>query len=117
MIGYNTASTSKAKSGQAAEAKGYAAPLVKSGSKLRLAKPEERNPQRLAKPQSDWDVLHGLILKYREGDIPVARAYLDEHRPSNTTLLLDLLHVWGEEAETPALRNEARAIVFGLHQS
>ena len=117
MIGYNTASKGNAKSGQAAEAKGYAAPLVKSGSKLRLTKPEERNPQRLAKPQSDWDVLHGLILKYRAGDIPVARAYLDEHRPGNTTLLLDLLHVWGEEAEKPELRNEARAIVFGLCQS
>lgn len=117
MIGYNTEIKGKAKVGQAAEAKGYAAPLVKSGSKLRLAKPEERNPQRIAKPQSDWDVLHGILLKYREGDIPVARAYLDEHRPGNTTLLLDLLHVWGEEAEKPELRNEARAMVFGLRQS
>lgn len=117
MVGINTdLGSRKAVSGQAAEDKGYAAPLVKNGSKLRLAKPEERSARRIAKPQSDWDVLHGLLLKYREGDVPVARAYLDENREGNDSIILDLLEVWGEEAETPEARNEARALLFGLRQ-
>lgn len=117
MVGINTDISSRsAVAGQAAEDKGYAAPIVKSGSKLRLAKPEERSTRRIAKPQSDWDVLHGMLLKYREGDVPVARAYLDEKREGNDGIVLDLLEVWGEEAETPEARNEARALLFGLRQ-
>lgn len=117
MVGINTdVGGRKAVSSQTAEDKGYAAPLVKSGSKLRLAKPEERSARRVAKPQSDWDVLHGMLLKYREGDVPVARAYLDENREGNDGIILDLLEVWGEEAETSEARNEARALLFGLRQ-
>lgn len=117
MVGINAEiSNRSAVTGQAAEDKGYAAPLVKNGSKLRLAKPEERSTRRIAKPQSDWDVLHGMLLKYREGDVPVARAYLDEKREGNDNIVLDLLEVWGEEAETPEARNEARALLFGLRQ-
>ncbi len=117
MVGINTEISGRtAVAGQAAEDKGYAAPLVKKGSKLRLAKPQERSTRRVAKPQSDWDVLHGLLLKFREGDVPVARAYLDEQREGNDNIILDLLEVWGEEAETPEARNEARALLFGLRQ-
>lgn len=117
MVGINTEISGRtAVAGQAAEDKGYAAPLVKKGSKLRLAKPQERSARRVAKPQSDWDVLHGLLLKFREGDVPVARAYLDEQREGNDNIILDLLEVWGEEAETPEARNEARALLFGLRQ-
>ncbi|MGR5067231.1 DUF1156 domain-containing protein [Vibrio alfacsensis] len=117
MVGINTEIGGRtAVAGQAAEDKGYAAPLVKKGSKLRLAKPQERSARRVAKPQSDWDVLHGLLLKFREGDVPVARAYLDEQREGNDNIILDLLEVWGEEAETPEARNEARALLFGLRQ-
>jgi putative DNA methylase len=117
MVGINTEIGSRsAVAGQAAEDKGYAAPLVKNGSKLRLTKPEERSSRRIAKPQSDWDVLHGMLLKYREGDVPVARAYLDEKREGTDSIILDLLEVWGEEAETPEARNEARALLFGLRQ-
>lgn len=117
MVGINAdIGSRRAAAGQAAEDKGYAAPLIKSGSKLRLAKPEERSVRRLGKPQSDWDVLHGMLLKYREGDVPVARAYLDEKREGNDGIILDLLEVWGEEAETPEARNEARALLFGLRQ-
>src|SRR6516162_3497351 len=47
--------------GAEAEAQGYAAPLVRRGSKLRLALPEERDPRRLVAPQTDWDRLQGLI--------------------------------------------------------
>ncbi|WP_197479625.1 hypothetical protein, partial [Oleiphilus sp. HI0132] len=117
IVGINTEISGRtAVAGQAAEDKGYAAPLVKKGSKLRLAKPQERSARRVAKPQSDWDVLHGLLLKFREGDVPVARAYLDEQREGNDNIILDLLEVWGEEAETPEARNEARALLFGLRQ-
>ncbi len=117
MVGLNTEiSGRRSVAGQAAEEKGYAAPLVKKGSTLRLAKPEERSIKRLSNPQSDWDVLHGLLIKYREGDIPVARAYLEEQREGNENTVLDLLTVWGEEAEIPEARNEARALLFGLRQ-
>jgi putative DNA methylase len=59
--------------GAPAEETGYHAPLVRKGSKLRLPRPEERHPRRMAHPQTDWDILHGLILAHRRGDIPVAR--------------------------------------------
>jgi hypothetical protein len=45
-----------------------------------------------------------------------ARAYLDEQREGNDQIILDLLEVWGEEAETPEARDEARALLFGLRQ-
>lgn len=115
MIAYNSEATGRARPGQAAEDTGFAAPLVKKGSKLRLAKPEERGRKRMLKPQSDWDVLHGVILKFRAGDLPVARAYLEEHRKGRAQTILDLLDVWAQEADTPLLRNEARAILFGLN--
>ncbi|WP_330925451.1 DUF1156 domain-containing protein [Candidatus Sororendozoicomonas aggregata] len=118
MVGINTdLGGRKAVAGQVAEDKGYAAPLVKKGSKLRLSKPDERSARRLANPQSDWDVLHGVLLRYREGDVPVARAYLDEQREGNDTIILDLLEVWSEEAETPKARTEAKALLFGLKQT
>ena len=71
-IGINPERTSS--SVKSAEKEGFYAPLVSKGSKLRLAKPEERNKKRLDAPQTEWDVMHGLIMAYREGDIPVARA-------------------------------------------
>ena len=117
MVGINTdLGGRKAVAGQVAEDKGYAAPLVKKGSKLRLTKPDERSTRRIGNPQSDWDVLHGLLLRFREGDIPVARAYLDEQREGNDTIILDLLEVWSEEAETPKARTEAKTLLFGLKQ-
>lgn len=97
-----------------AEEKGFHAPLVKKGSKLRLAKPEERNERRLNDPQSEWDLLHGLLRAHRQGDIPVARAYLDEHAPENAPVLLHLLEVWAAEIGDPKLQKEAKALVFGL---
>jgi len=114
LVAYNTEESGAKRKGASVEAVGYAAPLLKKGSKLRLAKPEERDKRRISKPQSDWDVLHGLIMCYRSGDIPVARAYLDQHREGRENTVLDLLEVWAAEAETPELRNEARAILFGL---
>lgn len=74
MIGINDERTGRRNRDD--EVEGYYAPLVKRGSKLRLVLPEERNPRRLQNPQNEWDILQGLIMSFREGDMPVARAYL-----------------------------------------
>jgi len=96
------------------ETDGYHAPLVRKNSKLRLALPEERSAKRLATPQHEWDVLQGLILRYREGDVPVARAYLKEHAELETAKVLDLLRVWTNEAGDADLRKEGETMLFGL---
>ncbi len=93
---------------------GYHAPLLRRGSKLRLALPEERNKKRVEDPQTEWDILHGLILAYREGDVPVARAYLAQHAEGRFQLMLDLLSVWAAEMADDELRREAEALLFGL---
>ena len=93
---------------------GYHAPLVRQGSRLRLARPEERNARRLEHPQTAWDILHGIIQAYRRGDIPVARAYLDRHAAQHTRKMLDLLDVWAARMDDPDLRREAETLRFGL---
>ncbi|MBC7343792.1 MAG: hypothetical protein H5U02_15335, partial [Clostridia bacterium] len=93
---------------------GYYAPLIRRGSKLRLARPEERNQRRMERPQTEWDILQGLILAYREGDVPVARAYLGQHAEGREQVILDLLSVWAGEMADDRLRREAEAIRFGL---
>jgi adenine-specific DNA methylase len=100
--------------GAAAEEEGFHAPLVRKGSKLRLALPEERHRRRLDQPQTDWDILHGTISAFRHGDIPVARAYLDEHAPQHQTRILDLLDVWATEMDHPEMKCEAETLRFGL---
>lgn len=111
MIGINDERTGRTRSGE--EEEGYYAPVVKKGSKLRLVLPEERNPKRLAAPQSEWDIMQGMILAYREGDIPVARAYLHRHAEGREEKVICVLRIWmdgcGEE-----LRKEAERILFGL---
>jgi len=108
-IGLNTET-----GGRAAKSEQVHAPLVRKGSKLRLALPEERQPARLANPQTDWDRLHGLIMAYREGDIPVARAYLQEHAAEHSDRIVDLLEVWAAEARHPDRQREARTMLYGL---
>ncbi|NCC30239.1 MAG: DUF1156 domain-containing protein, partial [Gammaproteobacteria bacterium] len=100
--------------GRVKGAEGYQAPLVRAGSKLRLALPEERHSARLSAPQTDWDRLQGLISAYRDGDIPVARAYLQTHAAENGERILDLLEVWAAEARDPDLKKQARAALYGL---
>jgi putative DNA methylase len=95
---------------------GYHAPLVRRGSDLRLAKPEERNDRRLVAPQHEWDVMQGMILKYREGDIPVARAYLIEHAENDQSKIIDLLRVWTTEMDDETLRKEGEMMLFGLQR-
>jgi adenine-specific DNA methylase len=110
-IGINQATGTR---GRDKGADGYHAPLVRSGSKLRLAQPEERHSVRLTDPQTDWDRLQGLLTAYREGDIPVARAYLQQHAAESGERLLDLLEVWAAEARDPDLKKQARAALYGL---
>ncbi len=64
MVGINPDATSDRRrrtTSEEAEESGYHAPLVLKGSKLRLARPDERNPKRLERPQTEWDILHGLL--------------------------------------------------------
>jgi len=114
MIGINDASRGRQSRHSNAEDTGYYAPLVRRGSKLRLARPEERSRKRLDNPQTEWDILHGLILAYREGDIPVARAYLSRQAPGRERIVMDLLAVWTGKTADENLRREGEAILFGL---
>jgi len=114
MIGINNESRGSRARNSAAEDTGYHAPLVRRGSKLRLALPEERQQKRLEQPQTEWDILHGLIQAYREGDAPVARVYLAKHAEGREQLILDLLAVWSAEMVDEKLRKEAEAIAFSL---
>lgn len=92
----------------------YAAPLLRSGSKIRLALPEERDDRRLATPQTDWDRLHGTLMAYRKGDVPVARAYLNEQTDNNPSRIIELLRVWTAETGDPDLKREGNALLYGL---
>lgn len=114
MIGINNESRGSRARRSEAEDTGYHAPLLRRGSKLRLALPEERHKKRLEKPQTEWDILHGLMQAYREGDAPVARSYLARHAQGREQLILDLLSVWAAEMANEKLRKEAEAILFSL---
>jgi len=114
IIGINNETRSRGNSRNREEDKGYHAPLLRRGSKLRLALPEERNERRINKPQTEWDILHGLILAYRKGDVPVARAYLAQHAEGREQIILDLLKVWTVHMTDEKLRKEGEAILFGL---
>lgn len=112
-IGINTAEGTRARRGAPAR---YFAPLVRHGSKLRLALPEERQSARLAEPQTDWDRLHGLLMAYREGDVPVARAYLQRHAAAHGERVRHLLEVWTAEARDPERQKEGRRLLYDLGQ-
>lgn len=114
MLGYNQEATGRRGQAQASDDVGYHAPLVRKGSKLRLALPVERSAKRLEKPQSLWDVMQGALVKYENGDIPVARAYLEAHAKDNLERVTDLLEVWALECGDRALRKVADGLLFGL---
>ncbi len=48
------------------------------------------------------------------GDIPVARAYLQEHAAERAERILDLLEVWAAQARSPDLKRQGRMALFGL---
>ncbi|WP_206881767.1 DUF1156 domain-containing protein [Alicyclobacillus mali (ex Roth et al. 2021)] len=112
MIGINNELSGRRR--ETTEESGYYAPLVKKGSKLRLALPEERNPKRLQAPQTEWDMLQGLIMAYREGDIPGAHTYLQRHAEGRASLVLDLLAVWASRVADDKKRKEAETILYSL---
>lgn len=111
-IGLNTASRNKNR--QNNNINGYHAPLVKKGSKLRLARPGERHEKRLETPQTDWDILQGMLVSYEQGDILRVRPYLDKHAPGNRHRMLALLQVWAAEVDDTDSRQKAEMILFGL---
>jgi putative DNA methylase len=112
MIGINDERTGRVRSDD--ETEGYYAPLSKRGSKLRLVLPEERNPRRLQNPQNEWDVMQGVIMAYREGDIPVARAYLQRQAEGHEEKIIGVLTVWADGCGSEELSKEARRILYGL---
>jgi len=115
FIGVNTAAHSGRRSQQArAEDTGFFAPLIRKGSKLRLARPDERSTRRLENPQTEWDLLQGLVMAYRKGDIPVARGYLSQYAEGREERVMHLLAVWAAEMPDEKQRKEAQAMVFGL---
>jgi len=114
MIGINQQGPGRRSRGADAETVGFHAPLLRKGSKLRLARPEERSPQRLAHPQTEWDIMQGVLVSFREGDVPVARAYLEQKARDHQEKILDLLRVWAAEVDEPDLQKEAASLLFGL---
>lgn len=116
FIGVNQETTARRTQGTKAEERGFAAPLARKGSKLRLALPEERDPRRLDAPQTDWDRLHGLLLAHRRGELPVARQYLATHAAATGERIIDLLAVWTREMADETTRREAEGLLFGLRQ-
>ena len=92
----------------------YAAPLVKSGSKVRLATPEERHSARLEKPQTAWDRLHGLVAAYREGEDVLVRAYFETQCLDQAQMLMDLLAVYQAEIADEKLQKEVDWVRFAL---
>lgn len=114
LLGYNQEATGRRGQTQAADDVGYHAPVVRKGSKLRLVLPVERSTKRLEKPQSLWDVMQGALVKYAQGDIPVARAYLETHSKDHIERVTDLLEVWALECGDRALKKAADGLLFGL---
>lgn len=112
MIGINDEKSGKIQ--KADEEAGYFAPVVKKGSKLRLVFPEERIKRRLEEPQNEWDIMQGTIMAYREGDIPVARAYLQKHADGHEDKITGVLQVWADGCASEELKKEARRILYGL---
>lgn len=93
---------------------GYHAPVVSKGNKLRLVLPEERHAKRLQNPQTEWDIVQGIIMAYREGDVPVARAYMEKYASGMEEKVIGVLKVWADGCGSDALRKEAQRILFGF---
>jgi hypothetical protein len=53
-------------------------------------------------------------MAFRDGDVPVARSYLERHAEGKQQVILDLLSVWAAKATDEKLRQEAEAMLFGL---
>jgi hypothetical protein len=58
--------------------------------------------------------MHGVIMAYREGDIPVAKAYLQKFAEGHEEKIVGLLQVWADGIGKEDLKKEARRIIYGL---
>lgn len=112
MIGINDDISGRRR--QDVDFEGYHAPVVSKGNKLRLVLPEERHAKRLQNPQTEWDIVQGIIMAYREGDVPVARAYMDKYASGREEKVIGVLKVWADGCGSDALRKEAQRILFGF---
>ena len=90
---------------------GYFAPLIKKDSTLRLAMPEERNSFSIDNPQTEWDVMQGVIVKFRLGDIPLVRDYLRSHSNFSEDLILDMLSVYKIHCGSDVIKKEIDKIL------
>ncbi|TCT21964.1 DUF1156 domain-containing protein [Thiobaca trueperi] len=116
FIGVNQETSGRRTRNARAEEQGFAAPLARKGARLRLTRPEERDPRRLEAPQTDWDRLHGLLLAYRRGGLPAARQSLATCGAEDGGRLRDLLAVWAREMSEESARREADGLLFELRQ-
>ena len=114
FIGVNRDAGTGRTAGAGAEETGFAAPLVRKGSKLRLALPEERDPRRMKSPQTEWDLLCGLILAYRTGAEVSARGYMERLARDKASVVKALLRVWTDRVGQEDLKKEGESILFGL---
>ncbi|HPJ27076.1 MAG TPA: hypothetical protein PLA80_13105, partial [Synergistaceae bacterium] len=113
-IGVSTHQSGNRARGNREDQQGYPAPLVQRGNKLRLALPEERFSLRMEKPATEWDLLQGTLMAFREGDVPVARGYLERSAGEKLPLVVEMLKVWSESVGDEKLHQEAQALLFGL---
>lgn len=111
-LGINDERTAKTSRNE--EFEGYFAPVVRKTNKLRLAMPEERAKKRLEEPQTEWDVMQGLIMAYREGEAPLAHAYLEKHAQGHEDRVIGVLKVWADGCGSEELKKEAQRILFNL---
>ena len=58
--------------------------------------------------------MQGVIMAYREGDIPVARAYLQKHAKGHEDKITGILQVWAGGCGSEDLKKETRRILYGL---
>jgi len=112
MLGINDERTGRNTQDDSFE--GYFAPVVRKTNKLRLVMPEERAKKRLEQPQTEWDIMQGLIMAYREGEIPVARAYMETQAQGKEAKVIGILKVWADGCGSEELKKEAQRILFGL---
>lgn len=111
-LGINDERTGKTSRNE--EFEGYFAPVVRKTNKLRLAMPEERAKKRLEAPQTEWDIMQGLIMAYREGEAPLAHAYLEKYAQGHEDKVIGVLKVWADGCGSEELKKEAQRILFNL---
>ena len=59
-------------------------------------------------------ILQGMIMSFREGDMPVARTYLQRQAEGHEDKIIDILKVWADGCGSESLSKEAQRILFGM---